>query len=217
MATFVTAQEVRDYLNVTGTTSNYTDGILGSNASFAGGLIQRRTNRLFQHSSNLTKVFSTRGRASMAIPDIHRVESVSWNGSDLTPDSTVYFIPDRLNTGVFVAVEIPALMGIGEDYRSFPEWFDRNYDSPRWRGRRSQTLPNDLTITGDWGHDPYPLELLRATTILAAWMTRRANALLANAAQDATGAILDYSAWPPEVTSFIHEWRIDASSGVETV
>lgn len=215
MATFVTDQEVRDYLNVTGTTSNYSAGILGSNASLASGLIQKRTGRLFEHTSNLTKVFSTRGRASFTIPDIHRVDSVTWNGAALAVGSTVYFIPDRVNTGVYVGVNLPALEGKGGNWGA--EWFDRNYDSFRWQQRVRDTQPNDLTISGDWGHDPYPIELLRATTILAAWMTRRANALLANAAQDATGAILDYSAWPPEVTSFIHEWAISASSAVESV
>lgn len=215
MANFVTDTMVRDYLQVSGTTGNYSAGILGSNISLASGLLQKRTNRLFEHSSNLTKTFSTRGRSSFAIPDIHRVDEVTWNGAALTVDSSVYLIPDRLNTGVFIGVDIPALR-YGSGYRG-RDWFDRNYDSPRWQQRMTDTNPNDVTIRGDWGHDPYPPELLRATVILAAWITRRANALLANAAQDATGAILDYSAWPPEVTSFIHEWQISASSGVEAV
>lgn len=94
------------------------------------------------------------------------------------------------------------------DYRSYPDWFDKGYDSPLARARLRNGLPNDLQITGTWGWSSYPPEFSFATMILAAWYTKRPDAVLSNVLLSPEGNIMDLSKMPPEVVSFISQWRI---------
>ncbi len=210
MATFVTPAQVRDYLNITATTGQYSNDLIGSNINAASGFLQRRTGRQFEwQGSNVRKVFTTEGRAYLTIPDLRQANDVQLQGTALEADSTYYLIPDRNNTGVFTGIQFRAFNQ--GDYRANPDWFDRNLDSWRWRGRYDWSLPNDLAITGEWGHVTLPSELLHATVVLAGYYTKRPDAVLSGGIQTPEGGIFDLSALPIEVRSFIDDWKIGES------
>lgn len=209
MAEFVSTAMVRDYLVATNTTGQWSDGLIGSNITAASGNLQRWTGRQFEpQGSNtaVTKKFSTRGRSYLTIPDLRSVSSVTHNSSALTVDETVYFLPDRRAPDVYTAVQIPGLRS-DQDYRSRSDWFDRNLDHWYWRGRLWE-IPNDLLITGVWGHLPYPTELLHATKVLAAFYTIRPDALLSGARQTPEGNVFDLSRLPMEVQAFVDDWKL---------
>lgn len=205
MASFTSIAAVREFLGGS-TTPQFGDGPIGSNILVASAALQRLTNRQFEVQSN-TKVFTTRGRASLTIPDLISASAVTLNGSALTQDSSFYLIPDAQNTGVFTAIDLPQYRN-RFDYRSYSDWFDKNYDSPLYQQRLQNGIPNDLSITGVWGHVPIPDELAHATKVLAAWYTKRPDAVLSNTIQTPEGNILDLSRMPPEVQGFVQQWRI---------
>lgn len=212
MATFVTPAQVRSYLNITSTTGQFSDSLIGSNINAASSFLQRRTGRQFEwQGSNTTKTFTTEGRAYLTIPDLKQANLVTLQGTDLTVDETYYLIPDRNNSGVYTGIQFRAF-GQNNDYRANPEWFDRNLDNWYWRGRNNEwSLPNDLSITGEWGHVPLPDELLWATTVLAGYITKRPDAVLSGGIQTPEGGIFDLSRLPVEVNVFVDNWRLGES------
>lgn len=130
------------------------------------------------------------------------------NGSALVANSTYYLIPDSLNSGVFTSIDLPQYR-YPNDYRTYSTWFDKGYDNPLYQYRLRNGLPNDLSITGTWGWSSVPDELAHATKVLAAWYTKRPDAVLSNTIQTPEGNVLDLSRIPPEVQQFIAGWRID--------
>ena len=171
------------------------------------------TNRQFEEQVGVTKTFTTRGRASMSIPDLQTASAVSVNSSALVASSSFYLIPDAQNSGVYTAIDLPQYRW-PFDYRSYPDWFDKNYDSPLYQQRLRSGIPNDLSITGTWGWATVPDELAHATKVLAAWYTKRPDAVLSNTLQTPEGNILDLSHIPPEVKQFVSLWRIDLDTVV---
>jgi hypothetical protein len=210
MPSFVTAEDVRLYLNIAGRTSTtqYGDTAIGSNIRWASSFLQRRTGRQFEEQNGVTKTFTTEGRASLAIPDLRSVTAVNSQDVALTANETYYLIPDRMNNGVYTAIQFHAFGGGGRSYLSNPQWFDRNLDRDWRRYGSGYSLPNDLVITGDWGWDPLPDELLHVTKVLAGWAIKRGDAVLAGGTLTPDGNLLDYSQLPPEVKAFIVEWSI---------
>jgi hypothetical protein len=206
MATFVMPAQVRDYLNITATTGQYSNELIGSNINAASAFLQRRTSRQFEfQGSNTSKTFTTEGRAYLTIPDLRVANSVTLQDSTLTANESYYLIPDRMNTGVFTAIQFRAFGTY--NYRSNPQWFDRNLDS--WLYSRVEgSLPNDLVIVGEWGHVPLPSELLHATVVLASYFTKRPDSVLSGGIQTPEGGIFDLSALPVEVTTFIDGWKL---------
>lgn len=155
-----------------------------------------------------TKVFTTRGRASITIPDLISASAVTLNDSALTANSSFYLIPDVMQTGVFTSIDLPQYRD-RFDYRSYPDWFDKNYDSPLYQQRLRNGIPNDLSITGVWGHSPIPDEVAHAAKVLAAWYTKRPDAVLTNTVLTPGGDTLLLSTdYPVEVQQFIQRWRI---------
>ena len=204
MNQFVTAADVRTFANITGTTGRYSDASLSSNIKAAQGFLQRESRRLFEKRDAATLTFTTDGRAQFAIPDLRTVTSVTWNGTTLTQDESYWLIPDAKQSGIYVAIQIRQFeTSVGNWYLGNPEWWDRGLDMRR----PYISEPNDLTITGDWGWDPLPEDVLHAVKAYAAWLTKRADALLANAVSNPEGAILDYSQVPPEMTDCIRTYR----------
>lgn len=209
----LTPAAVRDYLQATNTTGQWSDGLIGSNIAAARGHLQRMTGRQFEpQGSNtpLTKTFSTHGRTYITIPDLvlGSNTTVVRSSATLTLGETAHLIPDRNNTGVYTAIQIPALRSVG-DYRAHSDWFDRNYDNWLHRGRLWD-VPNDLTITSQWGHSPYPPEFLHAWTVLAAYYTIRTDALLSGAVNRLNeGVIFDLSRLPIEVQGFVRDWKLE--------
>lgn len=209
MANFVDPQVIRDYLQVTGVTGQWSNSLIGSNVAAASNNLQNWTHRQFEpQGSNtaVTKSFSTAGMASVTIPDLRAVTTMSLNGSDLVANETYYLISDRNQSGVFVGIEFP---GARRTWSPGLNTFDINYNHMRWG--RYDTLPSNLSITGVWGHFPYPPELLHATTVLAGYYTLRPDALLGGAVNRLEqGVIFDLSRYPIEVQTFVEQWRIES-------
>jgi hypothetical protein len=210
MATFVTPANVRTYLGITATTGQYADALIGSNINAASDFLQRRTGRQFEYQgSNVEKRFTTGGAAALSIPDLLTASSVTLQGSDLVAESGYWLVPDRNNTGTYTAIQFRPFGRY--DYRSNPEWFDRNLDSWRWP---LSSLPNDLVITGEWGHRSLPPELLHATVVLAGYYTKRSDAVLSGGLQTPEGNIFDLSNLPVEVSTFIEGWKLGEQAAV---
>lgn len=210
MPAFVNASNVRAILQVTSIQGQWDEALIGSNISAASGFLQRRTGRQFE-AVTATKTFSTHGRSYLTIPDLRTASSVTLNDASLTADETYYLIPDRNNSGVFVGIEFP---GFRQRWNPGLNTFDINYNHLRWSGTVPDTLPNNLTIAGDWGHAPLPDELLQATAVLAAYYTIRPDANFANAKQTPEGNVFDLSNLPLEVTEFIANWKIEVDAAV---
>lgn len=212
MPAFVNASNVRAYAGVNGIDAPWTESNLGSNIRAASSYLQRRTGRQFEVQLATSKTFTTNGEAFVSIPDLRSASGISLAGSSLTADTSYWLIPDTQQTGVFLGIQFRPFGSQG-NYRGFPDWFDTNKDS--WRFGLYGSQPNDLTITGDWGWEPLPEDLIHATKVLAAWYTRRPDALLGGVTVTAQGTEIDLSAIPAEVRSFIEEWKVGGM--VETV
>lgn len=211
-AAFVNASNVRAYAGVDSINVPWTEANLGSNIRAASQFLEKRTGRQFTPQLATTKKFTTNGEAFVAIPDLRTASSVVLASSTMTADTDYWLIPDAQQTGVYVGIQFRPFGSRG-GYRSYPNWFDTNLDR-RWHlGYGSD--PNDLVITGNWGHDPYPEELLHATKALAAWFTRRPDALLGGVSVTSNGTEIDLSAIPIEVRAFIEGWKVGGL--VETV
>lgn len=202
MNQWITAADVRTFANLSGTTGRYADAALNSNILVAQHYIQREAGRLFETRTAATLHFTTEGRAQLALPDLRSATSVVHDGATLTANESYWLIPDAKQSGVYVAIQLRVFQREGAWYYSNPEWWDRGLD---WR-QPLTSEPNDLVITGDWGWDPVPYDVLHAVKVMAAWYTKRADALLANAVANPEGAILDYSQVPPEVTAVIRAY-----------
>lgn len=214
MANPISAQQVRDYLSITSTSGQFSTALIGSNINAAFGFLQHRTRRQFEwQGSNVSKTFSTEGRAYLTIPDLISASSVTLSSVALVANQTYWFHPDARQSGVFTGIQVQqfgARYG-GHSYLANPEWFDRNLDNPRYANSYS---PNDLVIIAQWGWLTYPPELLWATTVMAGWITKRPDAILSGGIQTPEGAIFDLSQLPVEVKAFIADWKIDADAVV---
>lgn len=206
MPAFVNASNVRSYAGIDGISAPWTEANLGSNIRAASAFLQKRTGRQFELQLSTTKVFTTNGEAYINIPDLQSASNVVLNTTTQTVTNDYSLIPDFHQTGVFIGIQFRGF-GRGMDYRSRADWFDRNLDRyPNLVGSE----PNDLSITGDWGHDPLPDEVMHATKVLAAWYTRRPDALLGGVSVTAQGTEIDLGAMPAEVRQFIEDWKLSA-------
>jgi hypothetical protein len=202
MPAFVNASNVRAYAGIEGINAPWGEDNLASNIRAASAFLQKRTGRQFELQLNTTKTFTTEGGAYVSIPDLRTASSITLHETARVVDDDVWLVPDSLQTGVYIGVQFQVWEG-GGGYRSHSDWFDRNLD--RYRPR---SVPNNLVITGDWGHSPLPEELLHATKVLAAWYTRRPDALLGGVSVTAGGTEVDLGAMPAEVRQFIEDWKL---------
>lgn len=194
MDLWIGAPDLRDYMATSLVTGRYSDRALGSNIRAAQGMLERQTSRQFDTQTGVTKTLSTDGKAVVSIPDLRTATSVTLQEAALAADTTYWLLPDTRHSGVYVAVQVRPF---GGDYRGNPQWFDRNLDRD-WYTTGEYTTPNDLVIVGDWGWLSKPDDLLLGVKALAAWITKRADAVLAGAVQNTDGSIMDYTAWPEE-------------------
>ncbi len=142
----------------------------------------------------------------MQIPDLRTATSVTLQGAALTDSESFWLIPDA--QGIYTTIQFrPFGQGGSGSYKANPAWFDRNLDRDYYRYGYT-SLPNDLVIVGDWGHDPLPDDLMHACKVLAAWYTKRPASVLANVAFTPDGNALNYSELPPEVLNFVKAWSI---------
>lgn len=208
----VTVAQVREYLDVEGTTGKYSDGLIGSNIRAAASFIEHATGRQFEEQVTATKSFTTNGMAAMRIPDLQSVSSATLQGVTLDADESYWLIADSRQTGNYTGIQFRAFgQGGVPSYRSNPEWFDRNLDRDFYR-YGTTSLPNDLVIVGTWGYDinSMPHDFLMAVKALAAWYTRRPASVMANVAFTPDGNVLNYAEFPPEFSAFVPLWRLGA-------
>ena len=206
MPAFVNASNVRAYAGIEGISEPWSEHNLSSNIRAASAFLQKRTGRQFELQLATTKTFTTNGEAYINIPDLRSTTGITLNGAAQTSGTDYHLIPDHHQTGVYIGIQFRGF-GRSMDYRSRSDWFDRNLDRYRWM---VGSEPNDLSITGDWGHSPYPEELMHATKVLAAWYTRRPDALLGGVSVTAGGTEVDLGALPAEVRQFIEDWKLSA-------
>ena len=214
MPAFVNASNVRAYGHIDGISEPWSEFNLASNIRAASGFLEKRTHRQFELQTGTTKKFTTNGNAFVALPGLRTASSITLAGTALTQDTDAWLIPDSQQTGLYIGIQFRPF-GRGADYRSWPDWFDTNKDRRWYPGFTSD--PNDLVITGDWGMDPLPEELLHATKALAFWYTKRPDALLSNAISTPEGNVFDLSALPIEAQEFIRAWTIEPESAVASV
>lgn len=209
----VNASDIREYMEVTGTTGRWSDSQLGSNIRAATWLLERATGR-FYASKTATLKFTTNGASFVTIPGLRTAATISLQGQTLTVDDTYYLIPDSQQTGVATGIQFRGFRtsGVGPWWLGNPEWFDRNLDSRWYPGNRGgpTSLPNDLSIGDTWGYaagsEPEPA--LYAVKVLAAYFAERPAALLSGARATPDGGAVDLSAFPVEVQQFIADWKV---------
>jgi hypothetical protein len=217
---FVTVQNVRDYTTLNSdSTSRYSDAQITSNIRTASEYLEKATHRYFGNRTGVTLTFTSNGDGIVDLPGFRTITSVTQAGSALTVDETYWLIPDDQQSGVYTALQLRAFTGRSPWWLSSPDWFDRNLDSPYYpanMGYGYGSLPNDVVVVGDVGYAdndlPYPLR--NATVALAAWYTKRPDAVLSGASQTPDGNALDLSQIPDEVQLFIEKWRIGGHMAV---
>ncbi len=217
----IAASAVRDYmaLNSPGSTSQYSDGTIGSNIRAAANGLEKATQRWFMDRPATTWTTTTNGRAQVYIPGFRSFSSVTIQTAPLTANASFWALPDAQNSGIFTGMQLRAFTSQSRDpsrpWLANPNWFDINADSPwyppNYGGAYAQSsLPNDLVISGDGGYTDanLPEAFLEAVKIWAAFKTMRPSSLLADVAITPQGGVVNYSSLPPEISSFIAEWRI---------
>lgn len=216
MVAFVSEQSVRDYLTLNvDSTSRYNDSTIGSNIRAAAEFIERATGRYFANRPGLTYLLTTEGAPVVPLPGLRSASSVTLAGSALTVDEGYYLIPDAMQSGVYVGMQFRAFGGRSDGplFLRYSDWFDRDLDSPKWPGNwggDGGSLPNDLSIVGDFGYldADLPEAVRQANKVLAAYFTLRPQALLSGASITPDGSAFDLSEFPPEFRRFVDLWRL---------
>jgi hypothetical protein len=201
----VTIAELKTYLGITGAQD---DSLLASVASNASIIAERETGRTFAVSSNVTRIYSTDGQAALIVHDMPMSDGtrvVRMDGTDLVADSGYWLLPDRRNPDVGTTIQLRHFSA-GWNRWSF-NWFDGNYDSPRYQAGRG--TPNDLSITGVVGHPTLPLDVFEAVRALAALLFWRAKAGASGIVTTPLGDEVDVSVSRPRGwEEFVEHWRI---------
>lgn len=217
----VSVASVRDVLGLNASNSRYGDGLIGSNIRAAQAFLEKRTGRVFERTT-ATRKFTTEGKAYLTIPGLATATAVTLNGAPLVEDETYWLIPDAKQTGVHTGLQFRAFESRGGGspwWYGHPEWFDRGLDLPPYYGSHRGSQPNDLSIAGTWGYQSFDgalEEIPRTVTLLAAWMTKRGDALFAGGVATPEGQLFDLSQLPVEVQAFVAEWKLQGG-GAEGV
>jgi len=218
--TLCTVLQVREYmdLNTVASSSKYTDSTIGSNIRAAGAWMERRTGRIYGNRSATTMKFTTNGKPSIMLPGLRTATTVKLDDTALTADETYWLLPDAQQTGLYTGIQFRAwsMGGHAPWYLGVPDWWDRGLDMGGQPVGGS--LPNDLVILGDWGYvddATMPEEVRHTAKVLAAYFTKRPDAILGGALATPEGGVVDLSQFPIEVQAFVAEYRIE--QGVEAV
>lgn len=208
---FTTEAAVRAILDLNASAaSRYSADTIASNIRASAWFLERSTGRIFRDESALTLKFSTNNAATVYVPGLRSVSSVTLNGAALTADTSYWLLPDVQQSGVSTGIQLrPFTRGSGDTwYLGIPDWFERNLDSPKWNQDRGGALPNDLVVAGAWGYAEadLPAPVRDANTRHAAWLTLRSDALLSGARATEAG-IFDLSNLPVEVQEFVASWK----------
>lgn len=217
----IAVSAVLDYLalNSPGSTSQYTVGTIGSNIRAAAAGLEKATQRWFMDRPATTLTLTTNGRAQVYIRGFRTITSATIQTAPLVSGNSYWALPDAQGSGIYTGLQLRAFTSQSRDpsrpWLANPNWFDINADSPwyppNYGGAYAQSsLPNDLVIVGDGGYTDanLPEPFLEAVKIWAAFKTMRPASLLADVAITPQGGVVTYSSLPPEVQSFIGEWKI---------
>jgi hypothetical protein len=215
----ITEASVREYMLLDSTPSNsrYSNGTIGSNIRAATWTLERATGRVFGDTTATLK-FTTNGAAFLALPGLRSASAVTKTGVASTADSDHYLIPDSQQTGVYTGIQFRAFGTASSGYgwwKHNPNWFDQNLDHPHHpanRGYNPTSEPNDLVITGSWGWTDalMPEAVRHAVKVLAAFYTKRPDAILSGGITTPDGNTFDLSRYPVEVAQFIADWRVSS-------
>ena len=217
--TAITPSGLRDLMGWDTNTSNqaqpnHTDTVLGNYLLDAAAALEQATKRHFLNRPGATLTWTSMLRAILPIPALRTATTVVYGGTTL--DSTAYWLlPDVLQTGVYTGIQFRAfrVSDSGPWWLANSLWFDKALDSPFNPGNYGggyvfTSMPNDTSITGDWGYDPgrEPSAFLHALAAFAGFYAMRPNALLADSVITPQGGVLSYSQMPAEVRDFIAAW-----------
>lgn len=222
----VSAADVRAYLslNSAASTSQYTDGTIGSNILSAQSMLETATGRWFVDRPTAQFVTTSMLRPQVYIPGFRSFTSVTWGGSTLQvnlpgeTNGSVWPLPDPLMTGVYIGLQFRAIRadpGGAPWWIVDSQWFDKALDSPYYPGNYGggyyySSMPNDLIVEGAGGYDTtaVPNEALHAILVCASFYTMRPASLLSDVAITPQGGVLTYSQLPAEVQQFIAKWKL---------
>lgn len=219
MSLTVSVAEVRDYLqlepnNPTGN-STLSDGQIESNILAAQETLERATRRWFVNRTGVTYTATSMLRAIVPIPGFRTLTSVTWAGSTLVVNQSVWPLPDVQNTGIYTALQFRPFRGdLQHWYLANPQWWDAALDNPFYPGNYGggyvwTSMPNDMVIVGDGGYaagtEPFAWRL--ATKQLASFFTKQPAAILAETIITAQGGIVNYANIPATVAAFITSWQ----------
>src|SRR5690242_2977190 len=122
MAPLVSLTELKTYLKITGTSD---DTLLASCASNASITAERDTSRIFAVTSNVRHTYSTDAQSAITIHDRpynDATRTVTWNGVTLTEGTSCWFLPDRRNPDVSIAIQLRYFDRTGQWYKADPMW-----------------------------------------------------------------------------------------------
>lgn len=221
----VTPQVVRDLMGLdVDATSRYSNATIGSNIRTSLEFLEKAGGRYFGDRPGITITATTSGQAEVALPGLRTVTSVTWMDTPLDLNQTYWTYPDELGSGLIMAVSVRPFVNrpAGPIWLSSPQWFDRGLDLHRYpadwnTGPWDQgSLTGDLVVTGDggWAAGTYPDSLLDAVKIMAAWKTKRPDALYSGGFGTADGNVFDLSEVPVEVQRFVKLWRVGGTQAV---
>lgn len=207
-----TRSDLKAYLGLTTTND---DALIDQLLPIGLGLAERDTGRTFASGSNSQTTYSSNGDALIPIHDRPVTDpsrSVTWNGTTLVEGTTCWFLPDRRDPNISIALQIRRFDTSRIDwYKADPQWFDKNLDRPRY----PMGSPNDVIVNGIIGH-PFPRsEVSGAILVLDAYLFWRAKSGSSGSAYDISGEAVSLASTPPEYQEFVRTWRVQ--SGVASV
>lgn len=202
MVQFVTPAEVRTYAKAKDE-GRWVDAALGPTVEAGGEFLEYRTGRQFAVEAGVTKTFATEGRPTIPLPDLRSAVTVTLDGTALVVGDDYRLVADPLRSGIYVAIRLRP-----RGVTSYAYWQTSAEGIPwvepyQFAGRFPNT---ELEIVGNWGHVPYPPELLLATKAMSAFLTWRPDALLAGVRATPDGTLFDLSRLPLEVQAFLAAW-----------
>lgn len=196
--------DLKTYLGLTGTGD---DTLLATCLVDALADMERDTSRTFASGSNVTTRYSTDGETSLVIHDrpfTDASRTVTLGGVTMTSETNIWFLPDRRDPNITATIQLRYYATGRNWYKSDPNWFDKNLDSPRY----GSGTPNDLVISGIIGH-PFPrTEVCAANKTRAAWLYWRAKSGASGFVQLPNGDEIDLSVEPGPYLRFVERWRI---------
>jgi hypothetical protein len=205
MPPLVALDELKSYLGVTGTADDLRIASAASNASI---MAERDTSRVFAVTSNVTRVYSTDGQASMVVHDRPRVDPsrvVAWNGASMVEETNIWFLPDRRSTEVSTTIQLRTYdTSVAHWYKADPQWFDKNLDTRTY----PNGTPNDLSITGVEGHPTLPADVHQAVLELAAYLYWNTKAGASGFVQTPQGDQVELGEYPESYRLMVKNWRI---------